>query len=79
MNSTKKRKDMMIYPDDKFKKIWNINMIVILLSVGLFTPFRVCFVESDTVVWEVVDYIYDFIFLVDMAVNFLAVYIDKDN
>ena len=37
---------MIIYPNDKFKKVWNVIMIVILLTVGIFTPFRVCFVED---------------------------------
>lgn len=54
-------------------------MIVILVTVGLFTPFRVCFVESESLEWIIIDYIYDFIFLVDICVNFISSYIDDDN
>jgi len=39
------RKNLIIYPTDGFKHIWNIVMVIILIAVGLFTPFRVCFVE----------------------------------
>lgn len=39
------RKSYIIYPTDGFKHMWNIVMVIILISVGLFTPFRVCFVE----------------------------------
>ena len=53
-------------------------MVIILISVGLFTPFRVCFVEQDTSGWIILDYIFDFIFVCDMIVTFTGAYFDAN-
>lgn len=39
------RKPWMIYPEDTFKTIWNCIIIGLLIAVGIFVPFRVCFVD----------------------------------
>ena len=70
------RKSFIIYPTDSFKHVWNVVMVIILISVGLFTPFRVCFVEQDSNGWIILDYIFDCIFVCDMVVTFTGAYFD---
>ena len=50
-----------------------------LLYASLVTPYRVAFVEKDTMIWIIIDYIVDFFFLIDLILNmFFFAYYDKD-
>lgn len=40
-----KRRWYIFYPNDKYKSIWNIILVVLLILTGIITPFRVCFVR----------------------------------
>ena len=42
-----KRKCCLIMPDSKFKLVWNIIIVQLLLYTALFVPFKIAFIETD--------------------------------
>jgi hypothetical protein len=42
------RKWYILYPNDSFKSVWNVFLIVLLIFTGILTPFRVCFVSYSS-------------------------------
>lgn len=65
-----------LLPDDKFTFRWEITIIIVLLFTFTATPYRIAFVENEAIIWQVVDGIVDFIFLIDIFVNFFVAYYD---
>lgn len=51
---------------------------VLIISVGLIVPFRVCFVENDPIGWTIYDYCTDFFFSLDLILNFFSAYYAED-
>ena len=43
-----KKKCCLIMPDSKFKTVWNILIIFLLVYTALFVPYKLAFIESDT-------------------------------
>jgi hypothetical protein len=76
--SIKNRKWYIIYPNDSFKSVWNIFLIVILIFTGMLTPFRVCFIEGSNNFWFSIDVIFDLLFFLDIVINFLSAYEDDE-
>ena len=68
-------------PDDTFKRVWNIIIIVLLIYVATYVPVSICFNQSgpgeETTLIEIIDYIVDFLFAIDIVVNFLSSYEDS--
>jgi hypothetical protein len=48
-----------------------------ILFTSMVTPYRIAFVEVDTTSWIVFELILDFIFAVDIALNFFTAYFDS--
>ena len=68
-----------IYPDDNLKIGWDICFFVILISVGLIIPFRLCFMYEENDNWKIYDYITDVLFGIDLILNFITAYYDEEN
>lgn len=66
------RKPWIIYPEDKFKTIWDIIQSVVLLLSCILTPFNLAFAtEVEEVLWYTMfNYAIDIIFLIDIIVIF---------
>ena len=47
---------------------------MVLLLVFFLTPYKLAFVDEDNLGWTVVDYIIDFLFLIDIIINFFTAY-----
>jgi potassium channel len=43
----------------------------------IITPFRVAFYDQDTTLWIVLDSLVDFLFVVDIILNFFMAYFDE--
>lgn len=63
----------LINPDGKFKTAWdNIQMLLILYIILVF-PFKLSYFKYDTyLIWDIVDYSIDFLFLIDLGFNFFV-------
>jgi hypothetical protein len=59
-------------PDNKFKILWNIIIIFLLLYTATFVPYRVAFIDSDDKWLTVLDTFTDCLFGFDILVNLLS-------
>ena len=50
----------------------------LLIYATTVTPYRVAFVDQDSIVWIIIDSIVDFFFLCDLVLNFFFAYYDED-
>jgi hypothetical protein len=71
---------IVIMPENTFKKIWNILMIFLLFYVASYVPYSVCFdnraPDAPAITMDYVDATVDFLFFVDIIVNFISAYED---
>ena len=51
---------------------------IILIFTFFATPYRIAFVDKDELEFVVLDYVVDFIFLIDIGLNFFIAYYDGD-
>ena len=73
-----KNHQFVLYPDDQIKRIWNIIMSILIIYVCMVMPYRVCFLEDDSM-FNNLDYFTDACFYLDVIVNFVSVYHDVDD
>lgn len=68
----------MIYPEDTWKDQWDLAVSLVLIFTCASTPYRLAFVEKDSVGWQVANNSIDFIFFIDMILIFNTAYYDED-
>lgn len=69
----------MILPDDPFKKKWDLIIAFMLIFTALVSPYRIAFVDVDTLEWTVIETLIDCIFGVDLLLNFFFAYYDNQD
>ena len=62
--------------DNKYKIIWNCCVMCLLIFTSVVIPYRLAFVDEETMQWTVVYYCIDFFFLVDLVICFFTSYRD---
>lgn len=67
-----------IFPDDTFKLIWDIVILVLMMYTITLTPYRVAFIDSDTSTWMAIDYLIDSLFMTDVVLNCFMAYVNTD-
>lgn len=71
---------IVLMPDHVFRKYWNILMITLLGYVATWVPYSICFKETNPdgpiTGEEIVDYIVDILFIIDIFINFISSYDD---
>ena len=72
------RKCCIVYPEDSWKDNWDLIVSVILIFTCVITPFRLAFVEKDSIEWIWVNYTIDIIFAIDMLIIFNTAYTDEN-
>ena len=61
-----------IYPQYKFKKVWDTLIILLMVYTCIYVPYKVAFVRitnSKSLLWET---LIDFLFLCDICLNFFT-------
>jgi hypothetical protein len=51
-----------ILPDDHFKKKWDILITIMLLFTALVSPYRIAFIENDSLPWVIIETATDCVF-----------------
>ena len=77
MKRTKKKKACLIYQDEPAKIFWDIGIAILLILVCLIIPYNLVFIEKQGWEWDLIYYITDFIFLIDIVVAFFTSYIPE--
>ena len=71
-------KYFIILPDDKFKGLWDIANMLLILFVCITGPARIAFSDEDTLAWLVIGLFVDSFFLIDLILNFFTAYHDEE-
>ena len=66
-------KDCIIYPENPWKKIWDVFVSFVLIACVFWTPWEMCFNISHPAS-EAFNWIIDTIFLCDMIVVFFSAF-----
>ena len=62
-------------PFSRFKKVWNICIILMLVYLITVDIYVMAFVKSEAqTVFKVINYLIDFAFIVDIVINFMSAY-----
>ena len=59
-------------PDHKFKIFWNLVIITLLIHTATFVPFQIAFISETYFSLDVIDYVTDCLFGIDILVNFIS-------
>ena len=73
-----------LLPDDPFKVFWDMLVLGYFLNRLMFytlaiTPYRVAFIDNDTLAWYTIDLVVDFLFLADVIVNCVSAYYKEND
>jgi len=69
------RKSFLLYPEDRFKHVWDIFVTFVLIFTCLVIPVRIAFTTEDTTFWVFMNLFIDLAFVLDIILAFsTAVY-----
>jgi voltage-gated potassium channel Kch len=68
----------MIYPEDHFKRNWDIFIALVLVFSCLVSPYRVALIDDDTPGWIFINTLVDILFLLDILIIFNSAYFNDD-
>ena len=76
LKKMKRWKLWILQPHNKIRVIWDISIIVIIIWNWLYTPFQFAYLSnsSDMIVIDVLDKLFDFLFILDLMFQFLFAY-----
>ena len=67
----------LIYPNTKFYQVWNWLILALLLYTAILVPVQICFPSDFSINWIFFDTAIDFIFFLDIFINFNKAFYDK--
>ena len=59
-------------PASRVKSFWNTIMIMLLVYTATYMVFKTCFIDDETTIGLSIDYTIDFLFFIDIFINFLS-------
>lgn len=73
-----KKKKWLINPNGKFKIIWDHAQLILILYTATLFPFKLGYFEKgDYKIWDMIDYLIDFMFFIDLVMNFFLPFYRK--
>ena len=67
-----------IHPQSFWKTIWNAAMLIVIIFLSISVPYRIAFEDMAPLYWVYIDTVLDFLFIIDMILNFFTA-IENDN
>jgi hypothetical protein len=64
--------------NSKFKSYWNIINIILLLYTAIYMPFRIAFIDDESIAQIIVDWTVDGLFFFDIIITFFSTYEESD-
>ena len=77
MRKAKEKRACILMPSNKFKTTWTVIIVFLLAYTAIFVPFRIAFMEKETVGLVAIEAIVDILFGFDILVNFVSAIEDK--
>mmetsp|Transcript_15490 Transcript_15490/g.28098 ORF Transcript_15490/g.28098 Transcript_15490/m.28098 type:complete len:700 (+) Transcript_15490:60-2159(+) len=66
-----------IHPKSRIKTFWNVVLAFLLIYTATFMPFRIAFMDSDSIDgWWYFDNVVDLLFFIDLVINCCSAYYD---
>jgi hypothetical protein len=66
-------------PNSNLKFFWNVIIILLLLYTATWMPYQICFIDEPSKgAMLVLEYLIDFLFLLDIIFNFISAYEKRD-
>lgn len=79
MRHRAKRKEYLIYPEDRLRIHWDLFITLVLLISCMTTPYRIAFGEHvEPMGWMITNYFIDGMFLIDICINFNSAFYNND-
>ena len=78
LRSLKKYNYFILLPDDPLQVNWDLYITLILFFTFIVTPFRIAFTNDDNLAWTIADGVIDFMFLIDIILNFFMAYYNNE-
>lgn len=68
---------MLIHPNSRFKIVWDLIVIVLSVYNSIIIPYEFAYSLDPSIFIEIIDYLIDSLFIVDIFINFRTIYFDK--
>lgn len=67
-----------LLPEGRLKTFWNLVVVALLMYTATVVPYRTSFVDVNTLGWTIFESFLDFLFFIDIFVNFFSAIESKD-
>ena len=65
-------------PEGRTVRYWSRFMSLLLIYTAIITPYRIGFIQQDDLTWSIVEYLVSLLFFIDLVMNCILPYYDKD-
>lgn len=65
---------IVLLPEGRFKKIWNIVVLLLLMYTAIYVPFQTSFIDTDSSFMSDIELVIDALFISDVLINFISAY-----
>ena len=73
----KKYRYCIILPNDCWKMKWDLFISLLIIVSAVFTPYRMAYVDGNSLSWVVTELVMDGFFFIDLLLTFFSAYFDK--
>jgi hypothetical protein len=67
----------MLFPNNKYKHVWDLWVVFLLIYTALIVPYKVCFEDDTSDGQFIFDLIVDFSFMIDIVMTFFTAYEER--
>ena len=72
LRELKKKRNCLLLPHDRFKTIWTVIIVFLLIYTAIFVPYKIAFIEQESTFLQVLEAMVDILFGIDIVVNFMS-------
>ena len=78
MKTKENLKRFMIYPEEKFKKYWDLYITIVLVFSCIEIPYNLAFIPDDNISFIILEAVASLFFALDIIINFSTAVYDSD-
>ncbi len=75
--SSSTKRQCVLDPNAKWKIKWDLINLLLVLFIGINTPYRIAFQDQDSEEWMIIEGLIDLFFLLDIILTFFSAYYDQ--